>query len=136
MRANARSGSRVGSRHAPTISCMVCWMNSSNESSCCPAKPFSSKKELITVQASSCPISSSSSKSSPPIWASEYRVSILAPADHRFARARPRVVGARRAESHARTSAGPRALDSPIGRADLAAIAPAEVSSARALARR
>jgi len=68
-RANARRwknarGDRGAIAHAPTISCIVCWMNSSNESSCCRARPFSSKKELITVHASSCPISSSPSRSS------------------------------------------------------------------------
>lgn len=39
--------------HVPTISCIVCWINSLNESSCCRTKPFSSKKELMTTHASS-----------------------------------------------------------------------------------
>lgn len=41
------------SSHVPTISCIVCWINSLNESSCCRTKPFSSKKELMTTHASS-----------------------------------------------------------------------------------
>lgn len=71
-----RGGKETLSAHAPTISCMVCWMNSLKESSCWRASPFSSKKLLMTVHASSCPISSSSSKSSPIVTSFAYRPSI------------------------------------------------------------
>jgi len=50
----ARRVVRLARSHAPTISCIVCWMNSLKESSCWRTKPFSSKKELMTTHASSC----------------------------------------------------------------------------------
>ena len=44
--------------HSPGFSSMISWIefetNSLNESSCCRTRPFSLKKEEITVQASSC----------------------------------------------------------------------------------
>lgn len=37
-----------------TILCTDIWINSSNESSCCRTRPFSSKYELMTIQHASC----------------------------------------------------------------------------------